>query len=394
MNIKLAAATLACSLLFSPVHANEPAVDVPEDKLTVHMKNVYGGQLAESRGDFDTARTLYEKAADQYEDLDAQEMADNALLLLSFMDVETAPKHVLANRSFAYLTGKAKSVDGLVDPDDNTGINAADAAFEIMLAGNLNLWSTDDARFSVGANLFREDYVDYSDFDLQLLGVSAQLDKVLGQNLLKLQLGYSNVQLGGDDYLSYADITISDTIILSDSWNLKVSAMLRDISSDNAEYSHYAGDAVKVGIEFKGREDNPWRVDYAWQSSDAADDYVELSNEDGDIFDGFLSCSRSYHRFRMHYDHAWNDRLSQTFTASLRTTEYDDPNRFLEYADDATLTEILRKGTRYSIGSEVSWSASDRLRVIGDIEFYDENSNIDQYDFDSLQIGIGVDFFF
>ena len=121
---------------------------------------------------------------------------------------------------------------------------------------------------------------------------------------------------------------------------------------------------------------------------------VEFTSEAGSVFDGFLSYSRESHRIRGRYEYQWSDKLVQAFTASLQKTEYDDPNRFLEFIDDTRLTEVLRDGIRYSVGTELSWSVNDRLRILGDIEFDDEDSNIDQYDFDSLQIGFGVDYFF
>jgi hypothetical protein len=389
MNIRITATVFACSFLLNVSFAQN--VDATQSE---HMANFYAGQIAEARGEYETARALYREAANQYEDLEAQELADNALLLLSFPDADARAQHVLAARSYLYLSSKAKGVNGLVDPNDTTAVDATDTAIDMMLAGNLNLLSYDSTRISIGGHVFREDYMDYSEFDLQLLGATFQVDRVFGNNLLKLQSGYSTVTLGGDDYLSYTDVALSDTIILNDKWDLKVSGMFRQVSSDSAEFDHYDGDAVSIGFEFKGREDNPWRLDYAWRRSDAADDYVEFTNEAGDVFDGFLSYSRDSHRIRGRYEREWSDNLSQSFSASLRKTEYHDPNLFLEFIDDTSLTEILREGTRYSIGTEISWSVNDRLRILGDIEFYDEDSNIDEYDFDSLQIGIGVDYFF
>lgn len=389
MNIRITATVLACSFLLNVSFAQNVEATQSE-----HMTNFYAGQIAEARGEYETARSLYQMAAEQYEDLEAQELADNALFLLSFSGADARPQHVLTDRSYMYVSGKAKGVNGLVDPDDTTAIDATDIATDMLLAGNLNLGNYDNTRVGIGGRLYREDYVDYSEFDLQLLGATFQVDRVFGSNLLKLQLGYSNVTLGGDDYLSYADLTLSDTIILNDSWDLKLSGLYRQVSSDNVEYDHYDGDAIKIGLELKGRDDNPWHLDYAYRIDDAADDYAQYTNDAGDAFDGFLSYSRDSHRIRGRYEYQWNDKLFQTFTASLRKTEYDDPNLFLEFIDDTSLTEILRDGIRYSIGTEVSWSVTDRLRILGDIEFEEEDSNIDQYDFDSLQIGIGVDYFF
>ena len=389
MNTRITATLLALSFLLTVGFARNAEAAQSE-----HMTNYHAGQVAEARGDYDTARALYELAANQFEDLEAQELADSALLLLAFSDADSSPEHVLSDRSFVYLSGRAIGVNGLIDPDDTTAIDATDAAFDMMLAGNLKLGNFDKTRISVGGRMFSEDYVDYSEFDLRLLGATFQVDRLFGRNLLSLELGYSNITLGGDDYLSYSDITLSDTVILNDRWDLEISGQYRQVSSDNVEYNHYDGDAIKLGLALRGRDDNPWRIDYSYRINDAADDDVEFTNEAGDVFDGFLSYSRTSHRIRGSYEHRWSDKLTQTFTASLYTAEYDDPNRFLEFVDDTRLTEVLRDATRYSFGTEISWTVNDRLRILGDIEFDDEDSNIDLYDFDSLQIGIGVDYFF
>ena len=355
MNYKTLAATIACSFLLSP---SADATDI-DDALAS-------------------------------EDLD-----DDELLLMMFEDIDDGRRHKLTERGFMYVSGKAKGVDGLVDPEDTSAIDATDTAFDMMLAGSVSLWAPDETTsIRVGANLFREDYVDYSEFDLMLLGATAQAERIVGSNLLKLQVGFSQVTLGGDDYLSYADLSLSDTIILSDAWDLRVSALWRDTTSDNVEYEHHAGNSYGIGFDLLGREDNPWRLDYLYRSNDAADDVVQFTNAAGDVLDGFLSYSRDYHRIRGRYEHNWTEKLSQTLTASWQQTEYHDPNLFLADPADTVLTETLRKGTRYFLATEISWSVNDRLRILGDIEFYDEESNIDQYDFDSLQIGIGLDYFF
>ena len=125
MNYKTLAATIACSFLLSP---SADATDI-DDALAS-------------------------------EDLD-----DDELLLMMFEDIDDGRRHKLTERGFMYVSGKAKGVDGLVDPEDTSAIDATDTAFDMMLAGSVSLWAPDETTsIRVGANLFREDYVDYWEF--------------------------------------------------------------------------------------------------------------------------------------------------------------------------------------------------------------------------------------
>lgn len=360
-----------------------------------HHAKFYQARMAEVRGDYDQARTLYEGASNQYMDLVVQERADNALFALPSDDWSSVSRQQISNRNFAYISAKAKGVDGLIDPDDTIAVDTSDAAFDVLLAGSMTVWAPDaNTNVRIGANLFREDYVDFSDYNLQMLGLSTQLHRTFGRNLLKVQLGASDLSLGGEDYLGYKDFGLTNTMALNDRWDFQVSGLYRDISSDNTDFDYYEGNMLRAALELRGRDSNPWRFDYTYRNDEAADRFLQFTNDDGDVFDGFLSYSRDYHRIRGRYDLNWNERLSQTFTASMRSTEYDDPNLYLESMADTALTETIRDGFRYLIGTEISWTVNDRIRLLGEVEYFDENSNINEYDFDSLQFGIGFDYMF
>lgn len=353
------------------------------------------GLISEAGGDYERAREFYSAAANQYEDLAVQERADHALLVLSFDDRTDAPGKVVNRRNLWFISGNVKSVDGLVDPDDSVALDESDTAFDLLAAGSLTLWSPDDRNsWRIGANVFSERHSDFSEYDLQVLGGWTQYEHSFGRNLLQLQFGLSDIRFGGEDYLGYTDFVLANTIALTPVWDLKASALYREISANNPDYAFYAGDAMQLGLELRGKSDTWWRFEYRYRREDLADRYLEFTNDEGAVFDGFQSYSRDYHQLAARYDLTWSDRLTQTFSALLRSTEYADANLFLESGDDPALTEATRDGWRWSFGSELTWSVSERMNLLFEIEYLDEDANIDLYDFDSLRIGVGADYLF
>ncbi len=354
----------------------------------------YLGLLAELRGDFDEALALYTKASEQYEDLDAQAFADNALFLLPMSRAASATPSRSAGRSFVYANASIKSVDGLVDPDESVSIDEADTAFDVLVAGSLSLWNNDTWSLSLGGNAFRETYSEFDDYDVGVLGGWLQSEARTGNHRLRIQAGASTVSLGGDDYLSYTDLNLSDTIRLGDRWDLRVGVLLRDVSSDNPDYDYFAGDVRQLSAEFNGRIGNPWQFSWAYRDEDRGFDSVIYENVIGFPLNGSLAYSRSYHQLASRYEFTWANGWEQSFRGTVRSIDYKDPNRFLENENDLRLTERTRDGFRWSVETELAVPLGDRLRLLGTLEIFDEDSNIDQYDYSSTQLGIGIDYIF
>ena len=354
----------------------------------------YLGLLAEMRGEFDEAQDFYTQASEQYEDLDAQAFADNALFLLPMSRAASQAPSRAPARSFLYANASIKSVDGLVDPDESVSIDEADTAFDILVAGNLSLWQNDTVSLSLGGNAFRETYSEFDDYDVGVLGGWLQSDVTAGAHRLRAQLGTSVVSLGGEDYLSYVDLNLSDTIRLGERWDLRLGVLLRDVSSDNPDYDYFAGDVRQLSAEFHGRIGNPWQFSWAFRDEDRGFDSVIYENRFGFPLNGSLAYARSYHQLATRYEFAWANGWEQSFRGTLRNIDYKDPSRFLEDEDDLRLTERTRDGFRWSVETELAIPLGDRLRLLGTLEIFDEDSNIDQYDYSSTQLGIGLDYIF
>ncbi|MEM6513471.1 MAG: tetratricopeptide repeat protein [Pseudomonadota bacterium] len=352
----------------------------------------YLGLLAELRGDFDDAYRYYSLAADQYDDMDAQAFADNALFLLPMSRAAAQPN--AAKRSFIYANASAKTVDGLVDPDESISIDEADTALDVLIAGNLSLLHGSQWDLNLGGNFYNEAYSEFDEYDVQVLGGWLQSNSKLGDHVLRIQFGVSTVDLGGEDYLSFTDLSLSDTIALDARWDLRVGALLRDIRSDNPDYDYFAGDAWQLSAELNGRNGNPWQFSYAFRNEDRGFDSVIYENVIGLPLQGSLAFSRRFHQIAGRYEFVWANGWEQSLRGTVRTIDYTDPSRFLENESDLRLTERTRDGFRWSIESEIGIPIGDRFRLLGTLEFFDEDSNINQYDYASTQFGIGFDAIF
>jgi hypothetical protein len=317
------------------------------------------------------------------------------LAALMFADVTAARLHHLSNRNFFIGSTAIKSLDGLIDPADSGGIDTADTAFDFTLAGSYVLWAPDDrTNLRVGATFFSEDYTDFSLYDTQMLGATVALNRIVDGHLLGVRVGTSEVWIAGEDYVRNTDITISDRFAFNDSWALQVNGRYRDVVATDPSYAYLDGRTFDIGLTLDGLQRSPWRFDYTFRRESRRDDYYQIANEAGTVFDSFRSYSRDYHRVRSHYKWNWNDSWSQIISAGVRFANYENADLFLSDPVDSTLTDMLRDTFRYEYETELVWAFSDRLQFRGGVEFLSEDSNIDLYDFDSLQFDIGASYAF
>ena len=353
----------------------------------------YLGRIAEARGDFPSARAWFTRAADQYDDLEVQAWADDSLLGLMFAEQSSPTQRT--PRSYAFISTQTNVVDGILNPDDTTVEDATDSSLAVLVAGSLTIWNrTSYPSLSVGGAVYRENYSDFSEYDIGSSNVFTALDGGPDQYEWGVRLGYTEFQLGGEDYVDHWDLSFSNEFALSDRLDFLAAARLTDVTSPTAQYRRYEGELRELTVGLGGGDRLNWRVDFDYRVEDRADETTLLVNDSGQNFQGFRSYSRDIQRFSGRLDWDYNGYWYQVLEASVRQTDYHDPDLFLTDSNQGSLSSLTRKANRLTLRAEVGRWIGGRLKIAGFVEYLDEDANIDSYDFDSLLFSIGLDYMF
>ncbi len=353
----------------------------------------YLGRIAEVRGDFAAAKAWFTRAADQYDDLEVQAWADDSLVGLMFAEPSSSTQR--RPRSYAFISTQTNVVDGILDPDDTTVEDATDSSLTVFFAGSASVWNrTGYPSLDVGGAVYREKYSDFSAYDIASTNVFAQLSGGLEQTDWGLKLGYTQFQLGGEDYVDHWDLSFSKEFALSDQFNLLATARLTDVTSPTTQYLRYEGDLRELTVGLSGGDRLDWRVDLGYRIEDRLDDTTQLVNDSGVSFEGFRSYSRDSLQLRGRLDWDYNGNWYQVLEAMVRKIDYHDPDLFLTESNQSGLTALTRAANRVTLRAEVGRWIGNRLKLAGLVEYLDESANNELYDFDSLSFSIGLDYMF
>ncbi len=353
----------------------------------------YLGRIAEARGDFPSARAWFTRAADQYDDLEVQAWADDSVMALMF--VEDSSPTQRRHRSYAFLSTQTNVVDGILDPNDTTVVDAKDTSLSVLFAGTLSIWNrTSYPSLSLGGSVYRENYSDFSEYDIASTNVFTELEGGPNQYEWGLRLGYTEFQFGGEDYVDHLDLSFSNEFELSNGLDFLAAARLTDVTSPTAEYRRYEGELRDFSIGLGGGDRLNWRVDLGFRVEDRLDETTVLVNDSGQTFLGFRSYSRDIQRLSGRLSWDYNSYWYQVLEAGLRQTDYHDPDLFLTDSNQGSLTALTRSADRITLRAEVGRWIGNRLKIVGLVEYLDEDSNNDIYDFDSLLLSIGLDYMF
>ena len=353
----------------------------------------YLGRIAEARGDFAAAKAWFTRAADQYDDLEVQAWADDSILALMFIEPSSPTQR--RRRSYAFVSTQTNVVDGILDPDDTTVEDATDSSLTVFFAGSASVWNrTGYPSLNVGGAVYREKYSDFSAYDIASTNVFTQLSGGLEQSDWGLKLGYTQFQLGSEDYVNHWDLSFSNEFALSDQFKLLATARLTDVTSPTAQYLRYEGDLRELTVGLSGGDRLDWRVDLGYRIEDRLDDTTQLVNDSGVSFQGFRSYSRDSLQLRGRLDWDYNGDWYQVLEALLRQIDYHDPDLFLTESNQSDLTALTRAADRFTLRAEVGRWIGNRLKLAGFVEYLDESANNELYDFDSLSFSIGLDYMF
>ncbi|NIB38565.1 tetratricopeptide repeat protein [Pseudomaricurvus alkylphenolicus] len=272
------------------------------------------------------------------------------------------------------------SDDNVVDPTNTERTDEEDRFSEALLAASWYSNSDDrnDSWVLEGTGYFsRYDEVDDYDVNLLQAGVTRHLPTDYGSWYLGTRGETS--QLGGDDYLRTLSLHGGTGSRLSSGRHWALRYRLQSISSLASDYDYLQGSTQRLEVTYGGAFHNAgrWKLRYRFDNDNRDDLQAE---------DLFYSYSASRHSFKAQWSMNWD-------WVDLSTgIEY----RFSDYHDDHVINGLSqhREDNRLRLNVRAEWLLSPQWSLTTDYSFTDNDSSIEQYDYNRniLMFGAGFSF--
>lgn len=366
------------------------------DTRRAHEAAYHLGQLAMDAQDFDSAKAWFHKAANQYEDIEVQRAADQALLkvellLASGSSVEKSD----FLRKFALIAFDFGEVRGLVNPDDTQGEDESDTNVALLMAGSTTLTSVaNELDWKLGGSFYTERYSTFSAYDIDGYSVFSSINTPVLQYTPEFRAAVSRFMIDGEPYLDQLDLGLKQQWSLPSSRKLLVHGKLSSVDSPEATYAYYAGQLAEIGAELQGGDSPAWRLGITWRQENRDDQSGLVSNTAGDSFEFHTSYSRDWWRLRGRLNWSWTPKWRQKLEASWRVASYHDADRYLLTTSDTDLTVHQRDTVRWNLKAELSRSLTPTLDLNLKFEHMEDDSNDNRYDFDSQSVSAGMSYLF
>ncbi len=357
----------------------------------------YLGDIAQKQDRIKRAKYWYSIAAKQYDDIEVQAHAENALLALSLGDNQATIKRELSRelRQYLYVSLDTNYIDGIIDPDDSSGTDENDTSTSFLLAGKVTLTpvkSLVDLR--LGAHYYAEKYANITAYNTDLVSVFTTLGTVVDEQYLETRLKYSKQTLDGEDYLNHTEISFKDTIHNVKNSQFIFTGRFIETSSPTDNYSQYNGDTTEAGVEIRKGEKIKVRLGLRWRNEARQGLSPEFINDSGDTFTGFTAYAREMLIFRTYLSWLWSNKWQQNIEVKYRDTEYKDDDLFLASSSDTQLSSQTRSSNRVTAKVELIHHVTKKLDLTLRYKMIDEDVNDDIYDYTSQTISAGISYIF
>lgn len=253
-------------------------------------------------------------------------------------------------------------------PDDSV-TNISDSFYDAFISVKSLILGREKSGLWIDASFFSLDYADTNNYDeyQYAFGLKKEqklfgFDTSLGINLTKNN--YSN-----DDYLSKVKFDVKGRKALSTKSRLYLRYRYDEISSEKAIYDYLEGSRQR------------YRVEYRHYGSNIKQIYYELElNGRGELVstDYTLDYSPTRHTIRAKYTHFFGNKWSVGADLSYRFSDYP--------ASDT----IDRDDDQWKIAFSTDYRFDNTFKLTSKLQFTDNTSTVDRYNYDKSVIKIGL----
>jgi len=318
------------------------------------------GLIAEKTGNTVAARQHFSSARSITRDQKLRLMADRKL---TGMASTSKPWLVYLSGNLGYDDNITAAPSGLVQ-------NISDNFYDVFVSADRVVAGTRRQGWSVDASYFSINYFDNSNYDDGQLSVGIKKQQRLADWRVRAHLSFNKRDYGNDAFQSIVKLDLQGINNLSRDERLYLRYIYEDISSDNALYDYLQGWRQRARIEYRN-----------YQRKHISKIYYELELNDRQDIDvaGFVaSYSPTRHSIRGQYTYILDTRWSVTGDLSYRMSDYP------------TTISQDRQDDRWRMLADVDYRIDKTTKLRGRLEYINNASTLNVYDYDKSVISVGI----
>lgn len=224
------------------------------------------------------------------------------------------------------------------------------------------------------ANFFTIDYNDGNMYDENVYGVGLRREQSIAGWDARATLGYSKSHYAGDPFQSIFKVDLKARRTLNKNMRLQLQYRYDDINSDNTIYDYLQGWRQKFAVDLRDYR-AAYNLKYYYE--------LELNDrQDLQLTTGEISYSPTRHTLGVKYTRRLNDDWGLATDLSYRDSDY--PGTIIWNRDDSRW--------RFRVDADYRLQRSSKLRIR--VQYLDNESTVDTYDYDKTLFSVGLSKFF
>jgi len=267
--------------------------------------------------------------------------------------------------------------DNLTLEDDSsaTASEQDDEYLQILGAASRYLTGVRNDGLRVNGTLFTRQYDSESDFSFSLLGVGVGYDKTFSDWKTRFDAGYDYIEFGSETYQKVTKLGVEGRRRMTSNTELRLRYEANFIDAGE-DFSNLDGTRQYVRAETRIKHgSNRYRLSYTFQTNDRDDRRTATT---------FSSASPNRHILRANARIPFNSKWSGEIDARYRMSRYRDKNLFSDGSTETREDDRLR--TRLGI----NYKLTDKTKLFGRYDYYDNDSNIDARSYERNLYSVGA----
>lgn len=308
--------------------------------------------------------------ARQYFTAVVETTSDEKLLELSKQQLSKLKSPDKPPKPGAYLSVTIGYDDNITAVADESLSGISDSFYELFLSGDVVLSGTRKEGWLIDASIYAIDFADGDSNDEERISLGVKKSQKLYDWETSVQLSLVNNDFAGDDYLTSTRLDARAKKVISRGGRFYWRYRFDDINSDQAIYDYLQGWRQRIKAEYRnyGRQ-NIWQVYYEMELNDR-NKLVTAS----DAYD----YSPTRHTLRAKHTHIVDDKWRLGGDLAYRFSDF--PASSSVDRDDDRFKLILRADYRFN----------KTLKLNTQLQFTDNASTVERYDYDKTLFKVGL----
>jgi len=282
------------------------------------------------------------------------------------------------DHKWAGILSASIGYDDNLTQEDNTSAVASgldDNYLEVLGSASRYVSGARNDGLRISGTLFTRQYESEGDYDFSQLGVGVGYDKTFSDWKARFEAGYDYITFGGETYQQVAKLGAEGRRRLTKKTELRLRYQMNFIDA-GSNYSNLDGTRQFVRAETRIKQGkNRYRLSYTYQTNDRDDSRTATT---------FTSDSPNRHILRATARIPFNSKWKGEIEARYRMSRYQEPN---ELSGGGTIT---REDDRFRARLGVEYKQTDKTKLFGRYDHYDNDSNIDSRSYTRSLFSVGV----